>query len=225
MAGDQKQDKHHQASTLQQMLLIAVKGIIVTHPLLQPLKFQQSWLGNCSISRITVACMSCDQWNKFLLEGKDSKVILIVAHIDQVESDSKIDTETDDQPVEYIDSIEAGKFGEWLGEKSAEGWTDAQLGDKSARVVIDGIAVGFESWKYEELPGTANKTEIRRFVGQGGLILLPDPRKLLVRRLTKEPREIPDMNPGKYERLFVAEPRRTFVLTLTKPWGLDFALK
>lgn len=114
-----------------------------------------------------------------------------------------------------------------MRKKSAQDRAGIQIGDESARVGVEAIAAGVKNWKYEELPSATNRTEIRRLVEQGELLLLPGPRKLLLRRLTKEPRERLDRNLEKYERLLLlgVGPRKISVPMLMIPWVLNFAYK
>lgn len=67
--------------------------------------------------------------------------------------------------------------------------------------------------------------ELKRLVAQGDLLLLPDSRKLLVRRPSREANDRPGRKPGQYERLLGDEPVRTYVPLLLRPWVMDCAHK
>ena len=54
---------------------------------------------------------------------------------------------------------------------------------------------------------------------------LPNSQKLLVKRLSIEPANSDDRNPGRFERLLGEEPVRTYVPILLRPWVMDCAHK
>lgn len=63
--------------------------------------------------------------------------------------------------------------------------------------------------------------DVTRLMAPGSIMMLENGGKLLVRKDTKEPKQIPDGRPGRFERLLGDEPVKTYVPLLTRPWEMD----
>ena len=123
--------------------------------------------------------------------------------------------------------MEAREFGETLCEKTATDWAAAQLKDETSKIAVEYILAGIPVGNITEelIPETVDKKEVKRLVSQGELMELPNSQKLLVKRLSIEPVNSDDRNPGRFERLLGEEPVRTYVPILLRPWVMDCAHK
>ena len=119
--------------------------------------------------------------------------------------------------------MEAREFGEKLCEKTATDWAAAQLKDETSKIAADYILAGVSVGDItdEVIPETIDKKEVKRLVSQGELMELPNSQKLLVKRLSIEPANSDDRNPGRFERLLGEEPVRTYCLLYTSPSPRD----
>ena len=123
--------------------------------------------------------------------------------------------------------MEAREFGEKLCEKTATDWAAAQLKDETSKIAVEYILAGVSIGNITEemIPETVDKKEVKRLVSQGELMALPNSQKLLVKRLSIEPANSDDRNPGRFERFLGEEPVRTYVPLLLRPWVMDCAHK
>ena len=130
-------------------------------------------------------------------------------------------------PEEELDRMEAREFGETLCEKTATDWAAAQLKDETSKIAVEYILAGVSVGDITEevIPETVGKKEVKRLVSQGELMELPNSQKLLVKRLSIEPANSDDRNPGRFERFLGEEPVRTYVPLLLRPWVMDCAHK
>ena len=123
--------------------------------------------------------------------------------------------------------MEAREFGEKLCEKTATHWAAAQLNDETSKIAVKYIGAGVSVGDITEevIPETVDKKQVKRLVSQVELTQLPNPQKLLVKRLSIEPANSDERNRGRFERLLGEEPVRTYVPLLLGPWVMDCAHK
>lgn len=112
-------------------------------------------------------------------------------------------------------------------ERTASDWSAAQPKDDTARTAADFTlaCVAVMDITNEVIPRTVDKLELKILVSQGELMELPNYRKLLVKRLFKEPTRRSDVISERFERLLGEDLVRTYVSMLLRPWVMDSTRK